>query len=74
MTDLGHRFAGMETEDNDPPLRLEAPTPVRYRGTCTCGHKEAWTTNKDRAWEEIAGHFLPVIRQHLIGHPPGPPK
>jgi hypothetical protein len=67
-------FAGMESEPNDPPLTADPPGSYRYRGTCACGHKEHWTTVKDWAWEEIAGHFEQLIRaiRATPGHSPEP--
>jgi hypothetical protein len=65
MTVLEHRFAGMETELNEQPRPGEHTGDYRYRGTCACGHKEQWTADKDGAWEEIAAHLMPFIRQAL---------
>jgi hypothetical protein len=57
----GHRFAGMQSEPNEPPLAADPAGRNRYRGTCLCGHTERWTTVKDWAWAEIATHFAPLI-------------
>ena len=56
----GHRFAGIQVEQNIPPL------PNRYRGTCACGHQGEWTPDKDQAWDDITDHYLPVLRQAVI--------
>jgi hypothetical protein len=56
-----HKFAGIDCEENSPPLRNDPPGSLRYRGRCTCGHAEHWTTDKDWAWQEIASHILPYL-------------
>lgn len=50
-----HCFEGMDGERE----------PARWRGTCACGYKAPWTTDKDVAWQEVANHLMPVIAAAL---------
>jgi hypothetical protein len=47
-----HRLKAMNRTDNG-----------RWYGSCTCGHNEQPAPDKDTAWEELGGHFTPMLER-----------